>query len=248
MRDADSVRVDTSSDSVALPVPDIARVVRHAVALLLALATPWWPTIELGAAIHVCRAADGTTVFQDRPCARTALALADDPRAPRPPAGMHPSWFEPPSGTRARARCDESGCVCDTLSRPFDNGLALALADALYIDGAWHRYELHRNAAGGIAGTGTDEAREPHREFVEAACDVLMSQQTLRRYTERVFGELRSRERAAEVRGFDRPTPCDDGNADACAYHHDVLLYRRMLTDLGALQLPREAPAAIGSL
>lgn len=192
------------------------------------------------AAIHACPTADGTTVFQDRPCERIAPA-ARERRARRPdtPVGLHPSWFERPARARERAWCDERGCECGAQERRFDGRLALAVSDALYLDGAWHRYERSAAALDDVANDDEAALDRLRRQLEEAACEVQMAQRTLHAHAERVLGALRARARAAEERGFDDPAACDAGGLDACEYLGDVELYRRMLDDLAALRLPR---------
>ena len=179
--------------------------------------------------IHACRDADGSMQFQDRPCERRAAAAAAPVAAEtlRTPAGMHPSWFERPAAGGAAAQCEETGCTCSGISRPFRRGIEQAVADALYLDGAWHRLESD------IAPSGSPDAD------LVALCDVLMSQRTLRLYAERALKTMRSRARDAENRGFHRPGACEAGEALACEALDDFLLYRRIVADSATLRQPR---------
>ena len=180
--------------------------------------------------IHACRDADGTMQFQDRPCERRAAAATPvAAETLRTPAGMHPSWFERPAAGTAAAHCEETGCTCSGISRPFERGIEQAVADALYLDGAWHRLESD------IAPADSPDAD------LAALCDVLMSQQTLRLYAERAFRTMRSRARDAENRGLHRPGACEAGEALACEALDDFLLYRRIVADSATLRQPRRA-------
>ena len=202
------------------------------------------PSAPLSAAIHACTLEDGHTVFQDRPCERRAPSTgAATPTRSTPPAGIHPSWFERPLEVVERARCDERECRCGSIRRSLDGTLPTAVADALYLDAAWHTYRTsveawRRNEPGG-----------PDRDTLrrlgeEAACDVAISQQILNLHAEDVLGGLRALTREAEERGLDDPGACRAGNADACGYLDALALYRRMLDDLAVLRTPREAVTA----
>lgn len=208
------------------------------------------------AAINACRSDDGTTIYQDRPCP-IRLASPSPSRSRhtmRAPAGIHSTWFERPTLTDVRASCNGVGCECGSVTRTYENGLPQAVADALYLDGAWHRLETERSAArandgaratqaGTQAGTrvGTHTTRGSET-LQEAVCDVLMSQRTLRQHAEPVLAALRKKSRAAEANGFDQPEHCDSGNALACEYLDAVALYRRVLLDLQTLRSPRDEP------
>lgn len=78
-----------------------------------------------------------------------------------------------------------------------------------------------------------------HAEMMEAACEVMISQQILLKFADGVLLKLKQSTRQAEERGFDIAAPCDAGNEQACNYYDAVLLYQRVLADARALQLPR---------
>ena len=213
-------------------------------ATLLALASSL-PATTADAAIHACPTEDGTTVFQDRPCERReSVAAAARPTRARAPAGLHESWFTRPAGADVFASCDEHGCRCDAIARPFDSGLPLAVADALYLDGAWHRLEEALAARRRDAFDGPPPATLDRR-VDEAACDVMMSQRILRTHATDVLAGLRRRARETEERGYDDGIACETGDVVACEHVDALALYRRMVADLIALRTPRDerAPA-----
>lgn len=224
------------------PIAIVPSSVTRAVATLLAFAA-----LALGAdaraTIYACPTPSGGTQFQDRPCARAAAASTGAPVArSRAPVGLHASWFVRPPGSDVVARCDDDGCRCDALDRPFESGLALAVADALYVDGAWHRLE---NAVAERAANAPDgpPPETLDRLVDEAACDVLISQRILRAHASGVLADLRRRARETEERGFDDGIACAAGDAVACEAEDALALYRRMVTDLVALRAPRERDA-----
>jgi len=96
----------------------------------------------VNAGIHACPMPSGGTIYQDRPCdedARSPTAPVQRTRSELPTIGLHSSWFERPMHAGDRAFCDKRGCECGQLENKFEFGLAQAVADALYIDGNWHR-------------------------------------------------------------------------------------------------------------
>ena len=221
---------------IALVPPALSRAVALVVACgALALA----PGTPAGAAIYVCATPGGGKQFQDRPCARARAPSAATPTARgRTPVGLHESWFVRPPGSDVVARCDDGGCRCDALDRPFDGGLALAVADALYVDGAWHRFETALAERAANAPDGPPPATLD-RLVDEAACDVLISQRILRTHASAVLAELRRRARETEERGFDDGIACAAGDTIACEAEDALALYRRMVADLVALRAAR---------
>jgi len=198
---------------------------------------------EARASIHVCPVAGGGTVFQDRPCERGVSESGTRTDVPaRSPAGVHRSWLARPAHTAERARCDSEGCSCGKLLRPLDGGIDIAVADALYLDGAWHRHDESVEAAR----NGTPDA--PGREALrraerEATCDLLIAQQIIRLHAEPTMASLRQRVREAEERGLDDPLLCDTGDPRACESLDTIERYRRMAADLAALRTPRDGGA-----
>ncbi|MGQ7846191.1 hypothetical protein ACUNV4_17030 [Granulosicoccus sp. 3-233] len=213
--------------------------VRHVLwLLLLSLQLLGLPDTSI-AAIYTCPAADGSTIFQDRPCPQKASAGTDSRAVRKLPFDIHPSWFELPEQAEERAFCDRRRCECGLHEREHGSALARAVADALYMDGGWHRYQvsyqLWRNEPAA-------SARNPqlNAAMQEAACSVMMSQQLLRDFSDEVSEELRHRVRSAEERGFDEAGPCEADVEQACDYLDSVELYQRLLLDARALQSPRE--------
>jgi len=177
------------------------------------------------AGIHVCPVAGGADQYQDRPCEAPAPPGTDtpEPAAPdtadrlvRAPAGIAPGWLARPERARYQAFCDRRGCECGSLERFFHDDLSIAVADALYIDGAWLRYESR--VAAMDAATSSMARFAAHAELDDAACDLLMSQRTLHLFVEPTLERLRHE-------------ASDDSDKAS--------LYRRMRLDLEMLREPR---------
>lgn len=200
------------------------------------------------AAIFACPTADGGTVFQDRPCP----IPSPDPRssqADQPlPLDIHASWFDAPPLAEQTAYCDQKACECGQQMRHHGASLELAVADALYIDGAWHRYYESVNAWQRLAADSGDTRNSEYADLQESACTLMMSQQLLREFASDVALKLRREAGIAEARGFDTAEPCDAGIAGACHYLAVTQLYQRLLGDARALHLPREIVFSDGSL
>ncbi len=193
----------------------------------------------VAAAIYTCPAADGSTIFQDRPCPRSQNSAKKTQTVRSLPFNIHPSWFELPGQAAERAFCDRRRCECGLQERQHGNSMARAVADALYIDGGWHRYETaYRQWRDEPAGSPSNP--QLLSEMQEAACSVMMSQQLLREFADEVSSKLRQQVREAEERGFDTPGPCEAGIEQACDYLDAVELHQRMMLDARALQLPRD--------
>lgn len=222
------------------PRPDLRLKVGH-IACWLLLASAGLTGMSSQAAINACRSDDGTVVFQDQPCAQTNTTRHTTTRVDRderPPAGMHESWFERPEAATSEASCDRLGCRCGALARSFDGGLELAVADALYLDGAWHRHETEVAALTNASSSASDAAIQQARPDI-AACEVMMAQATLRKHMRTVITRLHRQAREAEERGFDDPAECNAGDPVACEYLDAMALYQRMQGDVKALQLSR---------
>lgn len=177
------------------------------------------------------------------------------------PAGMHNSWFDRPEFAVGTAICDRGGCQCGEIRRGHDSGLNFAVADSLYLDGNWHRYEA-AIAQLQSASTGAAQARELEAGVSDAACDILISQETLKRFGDEALRSMRTKARNAEDRGSDYPELCDtetpsessdDSNdlarfdmasfkvfdEQACERYTDLIRYRNMVNDAQALRMPR---------
>ena len=111
------------------------------------------------------------------------------------------------------------------------------MADALYLDGAWHRLEEAQAARRRDAFDGPPPATLDRR-VDEAACDVMMSQRILRTHASDVLAGLRRRARETEERGYDDGIACETGDVVACEHVDALALYRRMVADLIALRTP----------
>lgn len=219
------------------------------------------PLERSNAAIHACPTLDGSVQYQDRPCStrtstndragqgkgslRTDVGSAAGGAARRrpPPAGIDESWFEKPAEGSYTALCDDNGCECGSLERTFDFGLEIAVADALYLDGAWHRYDAALQESSAPSGDRTPDAFALRAELEDAACEINIAQSTLRRFADRVLMELRRRARDAVDLGRDAPSACDGFSESACRDFESLQLYQRMLVDAKALQTPRPSAA-----
>lgn len=219
-------------------VPQQARRLhRNSVVRLLAILCLWTiPLLGAQAAIHACKLPDGSVTFQDNACAvvpepkKKAVAQTETI-----PFAIDKSWFDKPSVIPDRAVCTQAGCHCGMFSRKFKSGLPLAVADSLYLDGSWHRFEstliqLELPTDDPFAKSDLRNERD------EAACNILMSQKTLRLFGDDVLSELRSKKRYAEERGLDNPDDCDAGDMLACEYTDLIAIYDSIQTDIKSLR------------
>jgi len=206
-----------------------------AVCALVGMAYP----VTGSAAIYACLSGN-TTVFQDRPCEVEQLPATARERAPELPLSIHESWLEIPEQADEEAFCDRRGCECGRSQRKHQNALAQAVADALYLDGSWHRYEASYEAWL-AAPAGSTRKFETLNHMRDASCDVLMSQSLLSKFGDSVMKALAKRARDAEEKGFDIEQPCLEGVAEACEYYDDVLLYSRLKQDAYALRQARQS-------
>lgn len=190
---------------------------------------------SVSSAIHSCQLADGTVTFQDTACPIIPVAKAKAaPKKKSIPFGIEKTWFDAPSHVPDRASCTKTECHCGMFTRKFENGLPFAIADALYLDGSWHRFdstllsleELNLNAT---------KRRELRLERDEAACNILMSQKTLQLFGADVLRELRNKKRYAEDRGLDDPADCDAGDMLVCTHTDLIDVYQRIRSDIKAL-------------
>ena len=196
----------------------------------------------VSAAIYACKTPSGTT-FQDNPCklvAASADKTVKKKQFNKLPVDIEKSWLEKPISATYTAWCDKNGCECGPYDRVFDAGMVLAVADALYLDGSWHRYDSYSLQL-------VQEQHDGSKKIAintaldEAACNILMSQTILRKYTGAALKELRASKREAEDRGYDTPEACGLEDTEACEIYSKYELYQRMMQDIKALKMPREA-------
>lgn len=199
------------------------------------------------ATIFSCSTGSGGVVFQDRPCAIYSTRDAPAPKKHKLPFDIHESWFELPGQAEGRAYCDRRRCECGELQRTLDGSLDRTVADALYMDGSWHRYKTSYQLWIDAPASSADTT-ELHRQMVEAACSVMISQQLLRKYADEVAARLRQKLLFAEEAGFDQPEPCQEEIRGACDSLDAVELFRRMQADARALRIPRDVGANAATL
>ena len=207
--------------------------------LVLLTLTVWLTPAH--ASIHACPMPSGGTVYQDRPCSeetKSQRTNLPESRSELPMFGLHDSWFERPMHASDRAFCDKRGCECGQLEDRFEAGLAQAVADALYIDGNWHRYETGVDAWMN-SDSSAAEAYLMQLEVQDAACEVMMAQEAIRMFANGVLRVLQKRADEAIALGHDDPSACNGDSEKACSLHTKLELYRRMLLDLQALELER---------
>ncbi len=210
--------------------------------LMTTLAWILVPVNSVQAAIYACPNAKGDTAFQDRPC-----TIAKDTSAPEStsaeetsqyPLGLHPSWFISPANAPQPAYCDRLGCDCASQVRNFRSGLGAAVADALFLEAAWHRYaeqviEMETDPPEGLAYLQLQVSIE------ESACEIQMSQLTIRNYVKDAVRVLKKRAELAEKRGNTDYSSCDGTNEKVCEDVDAYDLYQRVLMDLETLRSPR---------
>ncbi|MFK8083094.1 MAG: hypothetical protein AB8B97_22665 [Granulosicoccus sp.] len=200
------------------------------------------------AAIFSCQSGD-TTIFQDRPCPQKDPIKTTKAPEQKFPLSIHESWFDIPERAEERAFCDRRGCECGRLEKIHQGSLAQSVADALYLDGSWHRYETSYQAwVEAPSSSSTSVAL--HQQMLEASCEIMMSQTLLHTYAATVMRVLQKRTRIAEERGFDIKQPCLEEVAEACAYYDSVQLLSRLRSDAFSLrrvrgenQIPVQQPA-----
>ncbi|MEE9335879.1 MAG: DUF4124 domain-containing protein [Granulosicoccaceae bacterium] len=194
------------------------------------------------AAIYACKTPNGTT-FQDNPCKLVTASANGTVKKKlfiKSPVDIEKSWLEKPPGASYTAWCDRNGCECGPYDRVFDAGMVLAVADALYLDGSWHRFENYALQLAQEQHNGSKKI-EIEAALTEAACNIRMSQTIIRKFTGRALKKLRTSKREAEDRGYDTPEACALEDMDACEIYSKFELYQRMMQDIKALKLPRDA-------
>lgn len=201
------------------------------------------------AGVFACQSND-RLVYQDRPCPQNkAKKVITDP-SNHTPLGIHESWFDVPEQAFERAYCDRRGCECGDTVKKHQGSLIDAVADALYLDGSWHRYESN-HASWLEAPSNSSEYFELQDQMLEAACDVMMSQSLLLSFAKDVLAQLNKRVARAEELGFDDELPCQQEIAEACSYFASVQLFARFQKDAIALHRDRKddvVPATGASL
>lgn len=204
------------------------------------------PSVNALAAIYACPTGDGDTAYQDRPCAiakapetskTTGNANASESRG-QFPLGLHPSWFIAPAFAPQPAYCDRLGCDCARQTRNFRQGLDAAVADALFLEAAWHRYSAQ------VIEKETDPPRglaflQLQVDIEESACDIQMSQTTIRNYVVRAVKKIESKAELAEKRGNTDYSQCENPSSTECNDVEAYQLHQRVLMDLETLRSPR---------
>ncbi len=188
-------------------------------------------------AIFACQTGQDV-VYQDAPCAIKKSPKLVAKTRNKYPLAIDESWFDIPEQAEERAFCDRGGCECGRIEKNHRNSLVQAIADALYIDGSWHRYtssyEVWLNTP-----TSSADSYEAREQMLEASCDVMMSQTLLRNFAEAAMAVLRKQVRTAEERGYDIEQPCLEGIPEACEFFDYVQYYKRIQADSASLRRSR---------
>jgi len=158
-----------------------------------------FPAKNLFAGITTCTLDDGSVVFQDTACAAIPEPITKTtPVANIVPLGIDKSWFDTPGDIPYRADCTRAGCDCGEYYREFKYGLAQAIADGLYLDGSWLRFDATVNQ---LELTTHDHSSIEYHDLLkernEAACNILMSQKTLQLYGKHALKQLQTQKRKA---------------------------------------------------
>lgn len=224
-------------------MPDASPIIRCLTLLSLLLCFP------AQAAIFACPTESGGKIYQDRPCeeaSKPKSATSTDSTTSDAnnsssalPENMDESWFDRPELATNYVWCDRLGCECGTLDRTFQAGLKQAVADSLYLDGGWHRYS---SMVGELQGTikNSFEYQALRMKIDAAACDIMMSQNILKKYGKRKLKEIREDAEFALEKGFADPTLCDAGNEEACKHLDAYMKFEMIQHDLQTLRAPRE--------
>ena len=242
-------RTVADNNHMRLPAANLCATLKHTrliamlsgACILLAMAQ----TSSTEAAIFACQS-DNTVVFQDRPCPLEKVAAKTQLKTNVSyPLDIHESWFKTPEHAADRAFCDKHGCECGNLVRQHSGSLELAVADALYLDGSWHRYESsYRRWSETPA---SSQQIHAHRvQMMEASCEIMMAQTLLQNFSREVLLRLKKRLRDAEERGFDIEEPCVQGIDMACELYSSVKIYRQLTRDATALKNARQTTPVLG--
>lgn len=188
-------------------------------------------------AIYACQVGQNT-VYQDAPCPFKKSPKPANKVSNGYPLAIHESWFEIPGQAQERAFCDRRGCECGRFVKKHQDSLIKAIADALYMDGSWHRYVSNYEAWLQTPAS-SPESFEAREHMLEASCDVMMSQTLLRKYADDAIAMLRKHMRTAEERGYDIEQPCLDGIPEACELFELVQYYKQIQADSTSLRRSR---------
>lgn len=188
-------------------------------------------------AIFACQSGEAV-IFQDRPCPQKKPQANTQKTNYRFPLSIHESWFELPAQAEERAFCDRRGCECGRLEKMHQDSLIQSVADALYLDGSWHRYDAAYQAWMQSPAS-SSESFDLREQMLEASCEIMMSQVLLRNYADDAVVILKKRVRTAEERGYDVELPCLQGIPEACAFYESVQLLTRLRQDASALKEER---------
>lgn len=208
-------------------------IIAQAACILLILG--YSQTVET--AIFACQSGQ-TVVYQDRPCPQEKPQENARKSGYNFPLSIHESWFDLPEQAIERAFCDRRGCECGRIEKKHHDTLIQSIADALYLDGSWHRYDTVHQAWLESAAA-TTKAYELKDQMLEATCEIMMSQTLLRNYADDAIKILKKRVRTAEELGFDVELPCEQGIPQACEFYESVQLLNRLITDASALRQER---------
>jgi hypothetical protein len=195
------------------------------------------------AAIFACKDNNGTVVFQDRPCpVNPPVHSAATPKR-QFPLGINESWFDQPDYVNDRPYCDRRSCECGQIERRHRGNLAHAVANALYLDGSWQRYEMAYQAWYDLP-TPTAERYLKHSEMMQASCEIMISQKLLRDFAGNVVQDLDRQVKQVEAFEANSAETCQNNPHPACSLHESVRLYEQILTAAAALKTPRQAMTA----
>jgi len=212
----------------------IVPIIIQAACILLMMSTPK----VAQSAIFACQSGEDT-IYQDRPCKQPSPVKRARKTSHTYPLSIHPSWFIVPEQADERAFCDRGGCECGQIEKKHPGTLAQAVADALFLDGSWHRYD-NSLVAWMEAPAASAQGYLLRAQMQEASCDVMISQTILRHYADDVIKILEKRSRIAEESGFDVKEPCLEGITDACTFFEAVTLLSRIQEDAKALHRDRQ--------
>lgn len=194
---------------------------------------------EVHAGVYACAKAGGGTVFQDNPCPVVkSPELPSKPKATNFPLGIHNSWFDKPKHAPDIAFCSKRSCDCGPFVRRNKAGMTQAIADALYLDGSWHRLE---NALLALQKVQLEQRNDydAHYEVQEASCNILMSQKLLLKYANATVSKLSNSRKQVENNQEAIIKLCDNGNKAACQLLDEKYLHQQITADAEALKRNR---------
>lgn len=197
------------------------------------------PVNTSSAAIFACKDHRGSVVYQDRPCPIEPPELSAALPKQQFPLGIHASWFDQPDHVNDRPYCDRRSCECGQVERRHRGNLPQAVANALYLDGSWQRYEMAYQAWYDLPAS-TSERYLKHREMMQASCEIMISQKLLRDFAGTVIQSLNRQVQQMEADDATADKSCHDDEQPACSLHESVLLYEQILMGAAALKTPRQ--------